>query len=81
MFEEEELIRIRSKSYDQKIDELLNLPLVFCKDVIYLIDYHLSTSITSDMSVSLSALKKYIENEPDGYVAEQLILLTLIEVE
>jgi len=68
---------IWNKSDEDKLNQLLDSPENFCADMIYLIDHHLQSDLSTDMRINLTNLKTYIQNEPDGYVAENIALLTL----
>ena len=74
-FDLKELERIRNKNISEKIGELLDSPEVYCKDMVYLISYHLTTlNEKDDMLRHLTVLKSFIEKEQDDYVLEQLCL-------
>ena len=78
MADEAELTRIREKTDAQKLTELLTTPAVYCADMATLIDHHLGTDLGVDMRRNLQELRAYIVAEPEGYRAEQIMLLTLV---
>ena len=74
-FEQTEIDRIRNKTDEEKLLELCDFPQTFCVDMIYLIDYHLTTDLKTEMYLHLNNLKQYILLEQDSYVFEQITLL------
>jgi hypothetical protein len=81
MFDQKELNRIWAKTDEDILTELLNKPDNFIADKLYLIDYHFSTDLKQSMRDSLTELKTYIETNPDGYIAENILLLAINQSE
>lgn len=74
-----EVIRIWNKTSEEKLNELLDNPDIFCKDMVYLINHHLSTPITNEVRNTLENLKQYIQTNQEGYIAENIAILMMEE--
>ena len=78
MFDTDKLDRIRSKTDEDKLNELIEAPEIYCSDFIYLLDYHLSTDIKESLRNHLTTFREYIIAEQDGFVAESILSIVLM---
>ena len=72
LINDRELQRIWSKTDDEKLAELLDRPDDYCRDYIYLIDYHLGKNLGKQMRDKLVDFKRRIESNQDLFVLEEL---------
>lgn len=66
---------IVKKTNAEKLDQLINDPDTFCEERIYVIDFHLGTELSNEMRAHLETKKKFIEENPDEYIAENMALI------